>query len=248
MNILNKFTLKSLSKNKKRTIVTIIGVMLSTALICAVAGMLMSFKKTLIETTIQSRGNFHIRFDDVPKNELKYIENNQNVKNYFYSRALGYSYLENSQNENKPYLYLLGLDDYALSNSGLTLIDGRMPENESEIVLSEHIRSNGRVEFNLGDTITLNVGKRVTEDGFELDQSNPYNELDISEGLIDAKTGEKIEDIYNEKIEEKIIDTKQMTFKVVGFIERPNYETIEPFSAPRIYNYNTSYKRANYAR
>ena len=232
MNILNKFTLKSLSKNKKRTIVTIIGVMLSTALICAVAGMLMSFKKTLIETTIQSRGNFHIRFDDVPKNELKYIENNQNVKNYFYSRALGYSYLENSQNENKPYLYLLGLDDYALSNSGLTLIDGRMPENESEIVLSEHIRSNGRVEFNLGDTITLNVGKRVTEDGFELDQSNPYNELDISEGLIDAKTGEKIEDIYNEKIEEKIIDTKQMTFKVVGFIERPNYETIEQFSAP----------------
>ena len=62
MNILNKFTLKSLSKNKKRTIVTIIGVALSAALICAVAGMLMSFKKTLIDTTIESRGNYHIRF------------------------------------------------------------------------------------------------------------------------------------------------------------------------------------------
>ncbi len=229
MNILNKFTLKSLSKNKKRTIVTIIGVALSAALICAVAGMLMSFKKTLIDTTIESRGNFHIRFENVPNEELKYIENNQNVKNYFYSRSLGYSYLENSQNENKPYLYLLGLDDYAIENSGLKLIDGRMPENENEIVLSEHIMSNGRVEFKLGDTITLNVGKRVTQDGYELDQSNPYNVLDISETYINNETGEEPDD---EGIDEKIIDTKQKEYKIVGFIQRPNYDTIEPFSAP----------------
>ena len=229
MNILNKFTLKSLSKNKKRTIVTIIGVALSAALICAVAGMLMSFKKTLIDTTIESRGNFHIRFENVPNEELKYIENNQNVKNYFYSRSLGYSYLENSQNENKPYLYLLGLDDYAIENSGLKLIDGRMPENENEIVLSEHIMSNGRVEFKLGDTITLNVGKRVTQDDYELDQSNPYNVLDISETYINNETGEEPDD---ERIDEKIIDTKQKEYKIVGFIQRPNYDTIEPFSAP----------------
>ena len=229
MNILNKFTLKSLSKNKKRTIVTIIGVALSAALICAVAGMLMSFKKTLIDTTIESRGNYHIRFENVPNEELKYIENNQNVKNYFYSRSLGYSYLENSQNENKPYLYLLGLDDYAIENSGLKLINGRMPENENEIALSEHIMSNGRVEFKLGDTITLNVGKRVTQDGYELDQSNPYNELDISETYINNETGEEPDD---EGIDEKIIDTKQKEYKIVGFIQRPNYDTIEPFSAP----------------
>lgn len=37
MNILRKFTIKDLSLNKKRTIVTIIGIMLSSALICAVA-------------------------------------------------------------------------------------------------------------------------------------------------------------------------------------------------------------------
>ena len=36
MNIFNKVTLQSLKKNKARTLVTIIGIMLSTALICAV--------------------------------------------------------------------------------------------------------------------------------------------------------------------------------------------------------------------
>ena len=48
MNILNKFTVKSLKLNKKRTIVTIIGIILSTALICGVAGLVSSFQNSLI--------------------------------------------------------------------------------------------------------------------------------------------------------------------------------------------------------
>ena len=38
MNILNELTIKNLKLNKKRTIVTIVGIVLSVALICAVAG------------------------------------------------------------------------------------------------------------------------------------------------------------------------------------------------------------------
>ena len=44
MNILNKLTIKNLKLNKKRTIVTIIGIILSVALICAVASMVSSFR------------------------------------------------------------------------------------------------------------------------------------------------------------------------------------------------------------
>lgn len=36
MNVFNKVTLQSLKKNKTRTIVTIIGIILSAAMICAV--------------------------------------------------------------------------------------------------------------------------------------------------------------------------------------------------------------------
>ncbi len=52
MNILNNLTTKNLKLNKKRTIVTIIGIMLSVALICAVAGMVTSFQATLINIAI----------------------------------------------------------------------------------------------------------------------------------------------------------------------------------------------------
>ena len=76
MNILKKLTLKSLKLNKKRTIVTIIGIILSTALICAVAGMITSVQKTLINYAKSHSGNYHVCFKNIPNDELKYVKEN----------------------------------------------------------------------------------------------------------------------------------------------------------------------------
>ena len=80
MNVIKKLILRDLKLNKKRTIVTIIGIILSTAMICAVAGMVTSLQKTLVTYTKIKEGNYHTMFCNVPKNELKYIENSKNLK------------------------------------------------------------------------------------------------------------------------------------------------------------------------
>ena len=81
MNILNKFTVKSLKLNKKRTIVTIIGIILSTALICGVAGLVSSFQNSLINWTKYKDGNYHTTFYGVEKKKTKYIIKNKNTQN-----------------------------------------------------------------------------------------------------------------------------------------------------------------------
>ena len=73
MNILNKFTIKSLKLNKKRTIVTIIGIMLSTALICGVAGLVSSFQNSLIDWARTNDGNYHVTFKNVESNKAQYV-------------------------------------------------------------------------------------------------------------------------------------------------------------------------------
>ena len=75
MNILNKLTIKNLKLNKKRTIVTIIGIILSVALICAVASMVSSFRESLIRFEINRDGNFHYEFSNVDSKTLKEIKN-----------------------------------------------------------------------------------------------------------------------------------------------------------------------------
>ena len=60
MNLINKLTIKNLKLNKKRTIVTIIGIILSVALITAVASMVVSFRSSLIVFEKTMRGNYDV--------------------------------------------------------------------------------------------------------------------------------------------------------------------------------------------
>lgn len=215
MKILNKFTIKNLRLNKKRTIVTIIGIMLSTALICGVAGLVSSFQKTLLEASIAADGNFHAKFNNVSKDKFSYVTENQKVKQYFFTSELGWAILDGSENNDKPYVQVMEYDKTALENFGINLVEGRVPENSNEILISEHIRTNAQVNWKVGDKITINIGERIAEDGIKLGESNPYQtRIDYNE------QDEKIET----SMEEKIINAKTKTYTIVGITKRLNYE------------------------
>lgn len=225
MKILNRITVQNLKMNKKRTIVTIIGIALSVALICAVTSFAVSFQKAMVDREIKTSGNWHISINDISQENLKYIENNVKVKQIAYNQEIGYVQLENSENENKPYGYIEALDETSLNNMGLMLTAGRLPENENEILIPEHLKTNGHVDYNIGDKITFDVGNRMIE-GEKLNQNNPYyTDEDIQFQLENNMMTE--ENLLTQKETFTPIETKEYT--VVGIIERPNFE---PYSAP----------------
>lgn len=201
MNILNKFTIKSLKLNKKRTIVTIIGIMLSTALICGVAGLVSSFQNSLIDWARTNDGNYHVTFKNVSSDKAQYVTENQKVKDYFLSSSLGWANLEGSKATNKPYLHVLAYDKKALENYGVVLTDGRLPQNPNEIIITESVLTGARVSLKIGDTITLNIGTRRSNDDYYLNDDNLYTEDD-----------------------ESIVDTKEKTYTIVGFMETLDVE------------------------
>ena len=207
MNLMNKLTIHNLKLNKKRTIVTIFGIILSVALITAVATMVTSFRKSLINYEIEKNGYYNFIYYDVPKEDLKKFNNIRDIESYYYTSGIGYFKLD-TKNTNKPFGYLMGINREGFEDSSIKLLSGRLPENENEVVISNHLKTNGGVSYNIGDIITIELGKRMS-DGFELNQSNPYYE----------GTEEYFE-----------IQTKK-TFKIVGIIERPSY-SIENYSAP----------------
>ena len=219
MKVLNELSIKDLKLNKKRSIVIIIGIILSTALICGVAGLVTSFQKTFVETSKRNSGNYHTIFYDVPKDELKYIEENRGVENYYLSEELGFSYIPNAKvttDEEKPYVNVISMDDNFLKNMAIDIKEGRLPENDSELAISTRINEKYKTNFKVGDTITLDVGELQLEDGTKLNKHNSYLN----------NTGE------NKEIQqEEIINSKVKTYKIVGIIERPE-NCIEPMEAP----------------
>lgn len=176
MNILNKLSIRNLKLNKKRTISTIIGIILSCSLICAVATMVTSFQETLIENAVNETGYYHLNLSNLTDDDIKTLENNRDIKNIYTLYENGYAILENGQNEDKPYLKLHSMDKALFEHLNFKLIEGNFPTNENEVIISKHIEDNGKVNLKIGDNININVGKRETLDGFSLSSSNPYHE------------------------------------------------------------------------
>ena len=224
MNILKNLTIKNLKLNKTRTIATILGIMLSVALITAVTTMYTSAMESLIQSEKENYGNIHLVIYGLSKDKLNKLKSNRNIDHIYITRKIGYAKLDESKNEYKPYAFIMGMTNDSIKNLGINLKEGRFPENENEIVIPSHLRTNGRVEKHVGDTITLNVGKRMSN-GVELTQSNSFTKDET------ISQNEEKSSIDNQNSQEQIVETSTKTYKIVGIINRPS-KYIEPYSAP----------------
>ena len=207
MNVLNRLTLRGLRLNRTRTLVTIVGVILSAAMFTAVTTFATSLQQALVRGSIDSNGNWQGALDNIPYTSAQKAAQDQEIASSFLIRHEGYALLEGCRNEDKPYLAIEALGDAALTSLPVHLTEGRLPETEKEIVVSQHISENGGVSFAVGDTLMLQVGRRMTEDGYSLWQNTSY---------------------FTET-PEQLTDSQPRTYTVVGIIERPAFE---PYSAP----------------
>lgn len=208
MNLMKTLTLKNLRLNRKRTIVTIVGIILATALLSALVTLVSSFQYSMIEYQKQKDGDFHVKFSNVKMSELSEFKNNRNIESTFETMGMGFAKLDGCKNEDKPYAYVMATDEAGFERGCFKLIEGRMAKNEDEIVIPRHLKTNGRIDIKVGDEITLDVGKRY--------DSN-------TEGVI-------WENSAYENEAETLTDTVTKHYKVVGIMERPGYG-MEDYSA-----------------
>lgn len=223
MNIFKKLTLRNLKLNKKRTITTIIGIALSTALICATFGLVTSFQQSMLNDAIKSNGDYHATFCNVPREEQKYITENRNVESYFITQDVGYAKNDRISKEyqtGNQYWYIKEFNQKALEKAGLNLVEGRLPQNENEIVIQDRTNDYVTKEYKIGDVLNLQIGERYligTDD--KLTQQNPYVWSD------EEASDEEV------PLEELRLTGEEMQYTIVGIIGRVNQE-IEPFSSP----------------
>lgn len=216
MNIFWKVTLKFLALNRTRTIVTIVGIILSASMITAVTTLISSLQDYMLENAIYENGDWHGAFYDIDDITAEKIKSDKGIKYAAFADNIGYAFI-GSSNKYKPYLFIMGADDLFLDIMPIHLISGELPKTSEEIILPYHLATNGGVYYEIGDRIQLEIGDRYSGD-YKLMQNNPYLHPD------------DIEDSLNESAEgEKLVIRETRTYTVVGFYERPGFEE---FSAP----------------
>lgn len=205
MNIFRKYTVRSLLKNKMRTFVTIVGIVLSVAMFTAVTEAVACLRGYLIDDVINSFGGFYANTEEIDASMLSKLKNEDGVDKTVTLGSVGYADI-GSQNPYKPYLFVTNMSADFCDLVAVNLESGRLPEREDEIVLPIHLSTNGSVEYSLGDTLTLHIGQRMS-DGFRLNQYSMYTDG------------------------EKLVGEYEKNYTVVGFYSRFATD-IEPYSAP----------------
>ncbi len=215
MKILNKITLKNIKLNKQRSIVTIVGITLSCALITALLSLVISFQNTLIIESLESGGNRHVTFKDVEYNNLSEIKNHKDVEDYYITTS---STAKVTYDNGEDYIGLIGIDEKGLKSFENLIDKGNIPKNENEVVIDLYYADKFNVK--IGDDITLYQGTRYS-DGYILNDHNPV--------------------IYDE--EGNLLETYEVddikTYKVVGI---SNYYTyLSTQYNYNIYTYKQTY-------
>ena len=177
MEAVNKLVKKNLSLNKQRTIVSIIGIILSCSLITALFGLVVSFQESLIDASLKSFGNRHVTFEKVEKENIEEIKNHKNVKSYFLSNT------KVSRN-GRDLTGVVGLDTIAMNNLKNHIVEGNIPTKENEIVLG--ISYADYNDIKVGDEISVTTGDRYS-DGYLLNENNPYIEGEVFKNTITKK-------------------------------------------------------------
>lgn len=175
MNIFARITARTMKENKTRTIVTIIGVILSTAMITAVVTLGGTFQNFFIEYTKEQDGSWHVAGLSLPVKEAEKVEKQEEVVNSTKVAEIGYARYEHLLSPMMPYLYVQSFSENTRSMLPVALKEGKFPEKQNEVIIPDYLNANLEEgnQILIGDTLPLELGEREYK-GERLSQINSY--------------------------------------------------------------------------
>ena len=222
-NVFTNVTLKTLKKNRTRTLVTIVGILLATAMLTAVTAFISSLQQYMIRVAITEEGNWYGAAFEVPGERVSELSQDRRTAGLAVWQELGYARFDNLSEEElnsyrMPYLYVAGLGEGFTDMMPVVLTEGRMPENSRELVVSDRAVNWGFLDVKAGGTLTLNLGER-TLNGERLGPGNSLIYMDEPDGTI--------------RIAEEFVPEETREYTVVGVIQTPEF--MKPLSNPAFY-------------
>lgn len=137
MNICIKLAQKYLKRNRRRTIVTSIGIIIVMFLL-SVLILLASVYQSYNINLQRNNSNWEVKFENIPYKNVYALTENSDIKEVAVTKGIGVSKDDyaSKQNEVETHIILKAYDEIAMKNLGIELVKGRLPINNKEIVIS----------------------------------------------------------------------------------------------------------------
>ncbi|MFV0393558.1 MAG: ABC transporter permease [Coprobacillaceae bacterium] len=157
MNIVNTLTKKHMQKNKRRTIVTILGIIISVAMFTAVTTFATSFMKMMQNEFNEIYGDWHVSYNNLDQDDIDILKKDNNNEKVIPLYHLNTVSLPSEENEEYPPTFSINsLDQEGFKNS-IVLEKGEYPKNDSEITLDHYYLKAYNIKVEVGETITFST-------------------------------------------------------------------------------------------
>ena len=259
MSAMTRFTLRSLSANRVRTLVTVGGVALAAALLTAVLTSYTSLESYLYRDEVQRNGLWtaSVRLDSA--DDALAAVGAEDVHGMATLTDVGFAANdEDAQNRYGRYLPVLAMEGDVGAVCAIEPSEGRLPESADEVMLHEGYRtllaprvaerageaseaSDGQpLPVELGDVVALDLGQRevVVEGGGAGGTTSRYRDyasdpLQLADGMrLDSDAALVTPEPSAEgAASERLVDVQPRRYVVVGFYDRANLATTSGFGA-----------------
>ena len=228
--IIHQVTLKHMKMNSKRTALSVAGIALMVMLlICVFVGKDTAFRYFTDVASARS-GAYHFAVYDINREKLETIKGYSEVTDIGITEDLKLTDFEKSGKPERPFLNIRSYSSEAFEWMNIKVVEGRLPENGNEIVISEAAVQDGST-VKIGDKIEASTFTRYIKNNSEYDTF-------LSFPLVKIPAGETVElpfnmfyivpevdeEFYKEHEEIHVPTGYTGEYTVVGFIESPVFE------------------------
>lgn len=167
-----KLTGRYLKVNKKRTIFTLIGIVLSVALISTIGLFIKGMQASEVDWATRYYGAYHLGFINPSEDIISKVVNNPKVDRYgFYSKS------EEIQLENNFAIQEISATGEALELIRYSIKEGKMPSKEGEVALEKWSLDYLYKDKKLGDRLQINGKEYILTGILENRVDEQYDKL-----------------------------------------------------------------------
>lgn len=164
MEVIYAITLRGMKLNKKRTLLTILTIILSVGMMTAILCGLWSMLGFLQAKEKAYGGDFEYSIENLSLQQAEALKDKENVDDVSLFSFVGNSFY--GEKSNRSILAIAGINQSFVDHFAMEqyLLQGRYPANENEIVLTERFLENNDLSFSMGENITLSIGSRIWDE------------------------------------------------------------------------------------
>ena len=135
MKIINKLTWRHLWANKKRTVITLFGIIISVAMVTAVFTSVESLMNTMGEITASYDGAWHAQYNELKSKDVQTLAKQKNVKAIGLSMDLGEISSKADSDSSKSRTDVLACNQNLFTIYSMKPATGRLPVTARELLV-----------------------------------------------------------------------------------------------------------------